>query len=139
LADRGETEGAEQPLDAIVRLGAHCLQPLHRLRRAGLDVGPHRQLSRQSLTDIDRPDRASQLAQVDPAEPATEHVDGPARRKPLRSRQPEQGRLPGTVRAEQRPVLTRLDRQRDVVQDVGTAGKPHIDAADVENAHAMAG
>jgi hypothetical protein len=62
-------------------------------------------------------DACPELTDVHPAEPAAEDLDRAGRGVHEGAEQPQQGRLPGAVGAQQGPVLSRPDRPVDPVED----------------------
>ena len=70
---------------------------------------------------LDEPDPPPQLVQRHPAEPASEHPRRPLARPHLRRGDPQERRLPRPVRPDDPPVLARLGRPVDPVED----GLPH--------------
>lgn len=67
------------------------------------------------MVRVDVPDQGPQLAQVHPVQPVPEHPHRAPGRMDHRAEQPQQGRLPRAVGAEQRPVLTGPDGQGDLL------------------------
>ena len=65
---------------------------------------------------VDVTDVSSQLPHVDPTEPTAQHVNGSGGGVAARAQDRHQRRLTRPVRSQQRPVLTRRDREVDVVQ-----------------------
>jgi hypothetical protein len=69
------------------------------------------------MTRVDVTDVGAQLPQVDPAEPAAQHLDRAAGGVDQGAAQAEQGGLARAVGTKERPVLARPDRQGDLLED----------------------
>ena len=96
------------------------LPPAHQVRRAGRpgehDL-PHRERRTQRVPGVDVPDRLPQPADLDPAQPVAEDVDRAAGRMRLGAAQAHQCALARPVGADERPPLTRPDREVDAGED----------------------